>query len=141
MAEKVFFDTNILIYGYDERDIAKHKTALDLIFNSLAKDRSLISPQVFSEFCNVALVKIPKRMDKSDLQMVLQTFLEPMLAHKPDLEFYNRAIELHAANSLSFYDALIVQAAIDLKCQTLYSEDLQDGQKYGTLTVVNPFKD
>lgn len=141
MATKIFFDTNILVYAYDERDVLKHQKALELVFSSLSRQVSVISSQVFSEFCNVVRVKMAKLMDTADLQMVLQSVLDPMLAHTPNLEFYNRAIELHAANSLSFYDALIVQAALDLNCSTLYSEDLQDGQKYGTLTVVNPFKE
>ncbi len=132
---RVFFDTNIMVYAYDERDPVKQKRARELINNN----DGLISTQVIQEFCNVALVKI-KNIDRLGLEGVLREVLNPILAHVPSTAFYTRAIQLFSDNSISFYDALIVQAALDLDCSILYSEDLQDGQKFGTLQVVNPFK-
>ncbi len=51
-----------------------------------------------------------------------------------------RAVEIHAKEKVSPWDALIVRAAMKGGCETLYTEDLQDGRKFGDLTVVNPFR-
>jgi predicted nucleic acid-binding protein len=69
----------------------------------------------------------------------MSDMLEPLCAHTPTFEFYERALKLSAQNSLGFYDTLIIQAAMDLRCNILYSEDLQDNQRFGTLVVRNPF--
>ncbi len=99
----------------------------------------VISAQVIQEFCNAA--------QKPDINLPTQIVVEtirfvprPMLAQKPSVEVYIDALELGSNNSLSFRAALIVQAALELGCDTLYSDDLQAGQKFGKLTVVNPFK-
>jgi predicted nucleic acid-binding protein len=69
----------------------------------------------------------------------MKNLLAPLCAHTPTIDFYDRAFKIHASNSISFYDALIVQAALDLKCKKLYSEDLQAGQKFDSLVITNPF--
>jgi predicted nucleic acid-binding protein len=73
------------------------------------------------------------------LDQLVSRLLKPLCAHVPTIEFYERSLKLFASHSLGFYDALIIQAANDLGCRTLYSEDLQDGQRFGSLTVKNPF--
>lgn len=138
IGSRVFLDTDVLVYVYDVRDLAKQKTAVELVESILSSGEGVISLQVVQEFCNVIIRKIPA-VDRKGLLVTLDTVLAPMVVQTPDLAFYRRAISLQAANSLSFYDALIIQAAIDLGCETLYSEDLQAGQKFGGLTVVNPF--
>jgi len=75
----------------------------------------------------------------SDVRTILRELMTPLLAHRPDDAFYLRALETYEKYSLSFYDALIVQAAIDLKCTVLYSEDLQADAHYGKVKIVNPF--
>ena len=59
------------------------------------------------------------------------------VAHTPDL--VTRGLELHQAHSLSIWDGLIVQAALDARCDVLLSEDLQHGRRFGSLEVANPF--
>ncbi|HTE22547.1 MAG TPA: PIN domain-containing protein [Candidatus Limnocylindria bacterium] len=137
--QSYFLDTNILIYALDPRDKVKQSTANTLIRDALRSGRGCISSQVVQEFCNIATGKFKKTTLDLDLESILNTFMRRLLKHTPDIYFYNSAVALHAGHSLSFYDALIVQAAIDLNCAILYSEDLQDGRKYGGLTVKNPF--
>lgn len=133
-----FIDTNVLVYVYDHRDESKHRVADRLVRQLIADNDAAISMQVVQEFCNVVLHKL-KITDTHELQNIIEDVLWPLVKHKSSSEFYQRATVLYERHSLSFYDALIVQAALDLGCTTLYSEDLQAGQRFGGLTVVDPF--
>lgn len=133
----VFLDTNVLIYAYDAKDPQKYRKANQLIDMCLAAECAVISTQVVQELCNVAILKL--RIPPKMIIETVDTFFSQIVAHVPDAAFYTRALILLERHSLSFYDALIVQAALDLGCTTLYSEDLQAGQTFGSLTIVNPF--
>lgn len=138
MSDLAFIDTNVLVYAYDSRDPVKRDIARSLIRKLLA-GKGAISTQVVQEFCSVALH--PKKpLTGDDIELVFEEVLLVLLQHVPSADFYRRALKLCRYEQLSFYDALIVQAAIDLGCQTLYSEDLQAGRVYGSLSVKNPFK-
>jgi predicted nucleic acid-binding protein len=138
---RVFLDTNIFVYQFDHREPAKQKRAQTLIEHMVSDADGCISTQVVQEFLNVALKKHPETLTPPKLSRVINEILSPLCAHLPSPEFYQRALTLHAIHSLSWYDALIVQAAIDLNCDILYSEDLPDGQRFGALTIKNPFTD
>jgi predicted nucleic acid-binding protein len=135
-----FLDTNVILYALDPRDSRKQKTANDLIRDALSTESGFISSQVVQEFCNVALGKFQKKAVAVDIERMLSGVLRRLWNHTPSIDFYQRTVLLQTENSLSFYDALIIQAAVDMNCKVLYSEDLQDGRKYGNLTVKNPFK-
>ncbi|HUD06590.1 MAG TPA: PIN domain-containing protein [Candidatus Saccharimonadales bacterium] len=139
MAQAFFLDTNIFVYAQDRDNSPKQKIANKLIREALNNSQGVISSQVVQEFCNVAVSKFSQSMKTSDLKEYLRVTLSRLWQHVPSLDFYYRAVELFERDSLSFYDALIVQAAIDLGCDRLYSEDLQSGRKFGNLTIVNPF--
>lgn len=134
----VFLDTNVLVYAYDTRDEVKYRRIDTFLRPLLSRDGVVISSQVLQEFCNVFLGKLA--MTPADLVEIIDSLLGGLVAHTPSTPYYKRAILLRHRYHLSFYDALIIQAALDLGCETLYSEDLQDGQKFGKLTIKNPFK-
>lgn len=136
----VFFDTNVIVYAHDRRDSAKHAVADALLRQHVVAGTVVISSQVVQEFCHVAMGKGRTSLRDTDMQDVLARILFPIMRHVPSQPFYIRALELFQRYQLSWYDALIVQAALDLSCDTLYSEDLQAGQQFGELTVVNPFE-
>lgn len=137
----IFIDTNIFIYAHDQTDIRKSAIARGLIMNLTAGKEGKISTQVVQEFCNVVLKKSVVPLKPADVRIIIRELMMPMLDHHPDGEFYLRALELFEKQQLSLYDALIVQAALDLDCKVIYSEDLQHGMKYGGVKVVNPFYD
>lgn len=139
LKDKVFFDTNVLVYQFDRSTPSKQSRAEELIEHCILEKRAAISSQVVQEFMNVALSKFAVKLSAQELEQVMFTLLKPLCSHTPTFEFYQRTLKLYASHSLSFYDALIIQAAMDLGCRTLYSEDLQDGQRFGTITVKNPF--
>ena|ERR1700691_1578816 len=138
--KKSFLDTNILVYQFDDASPEKKSRSMELIEKLFLEDSAVISSQVVQEFMNVALNKFPHQLPADEVKNVIRDLLKPLCLHFPNFEFYERAISLYTTKNLSYYDALIVQAAIDLNCATLYTEDLQAGQQFGTLTVVNPFK-
>ena len=135
----VFIDTSIFIYAQDETNPTKTKMARELLVSLVGSKTGRISTQVIQEFCNVMVKKSAAPLKTADARRVVRELLEPILGHQPDAQFYLRALDLFERYSLNFYDALIIQAALDLKCETLYSEDLQHKQKFGRLTVINPF--
>ncbi len=139
MSQAFFLDTNIFVYAQDSSDLKKQKIANNLIRDALVSGQGVISSQVVQEFCNVASTKYEHTIEINDLKEYLRVTLSRLWRHVPSLDFYYRAAELFDRDTLGFYDVLIVQAALDLGCRKLYSEDLQDGRRFGELVIVNPF--
>ncbi len=139
MRDRCFLDTNILIYSLDRRDSAKAAKADALVMDGLASGKGVISFQVVQEFLNVALSKLASPMTLESAERYLAKVLMPMFRVHPSHSLYSEALRLHVANKISWYDALIVCAAREAGCGILYSEDLQHGQRFGSLRVVNPF--
>ncbi len=126
-----FFDTNILIYAQQADGKADRARAL---FAGGGK----ISVQVLNEFSAVSRRK--QRREWDDIAEAISDVLavvDPPLALT--LELHRAARTLAEDNHLSFYDALIVAAALEAGCNILYTEDMQHGRKFGGLVIVNPF--
>jgi predicted nucleic acid-binding protein len=126
-----FFDTNILVYAF--LDVAKREAALNLIASG-----GVISAQVLNEFTNVARRKREREWAeiKRAVSVIRSRFADivPLTA-----DIHASALELARDRRLSFYDALIVAAALEAGCNMLYTEDMQHGGKFGGLTIINPF--
>ncbi len=136
-----FLDTNIFVYTFDSTAPEKCQIAQQLIGNALQTRRGVISTQIVQEFLNVASRKFTRPMTVSDSQAYLRTVLLPLCQHYPSNSFYERALLIKAETGYSFYDSLVVTAAIESGCTTLLSEDMQNGQVIRELTIVNPFAD
>jgi predicted nucleic acid-binding protein len=127
----VFLDTNILVYAQQTGDKAEKARML------LAAGGKL-SVQVINEFTAVSRRKLNRTWSEiADAIDDTLALVEPPLPLSLDLHAGARA--LAEAHHLSFYDALIVAAAIEAGCDTLYSEDMQHGRTIGTLQICNPF--
>ena len=135
----VAVDTNILVYALLERgperkrDIAQH-----LLLQLSSEGSCVISTQVLKEFANVATKKFTPKMSEQDLTAHLED-LQQLNVVVVDSALINAGMRRHFSNQLSFYDALIVEAAMAGGAEVLYSEDMQHGMKFGKLSVVNPF--
>jgi len=134
-----FIDTNVLVYTFDNQAIAKQHTAKAIITHALRTQRGVISSQVVQEFLNVALRKFVRPLTVSESREYLKMVLASLCRHTPSIRFYDQALLLREEITTSFYDSLIIQAAIDLGCSTLLSEDLQSGRKIRSLRIANPF--
>jgi predicted nucleic acid-binding protein len=128
-----------LIYSLDRRDSAKAAKADALVMDGLTSGKGVISFQVVQEFLNVALSKLGSPMTLESAERYLAKVLMPMFRVHPSHSLYSEALRLHSLNKISWYDSLIVCAAREAECGVLYSEDLQHGQRFGSLGVVNPF--
>ncbi|MBP7587668.1 MAG: PIN domain-containing protein [Thermoanaerobaculia bacterium] len=135
-----FFDTNILVYLFDETDARKQMIAAGLVEKALESGSACISFQVVQETLNVLTRKLQRPATPAEAGRLLNEVLMPLWRGAPSPAFYRRGLELQQRYSLSFYDALIVAAALEAGCTRLLSEDLQDGLRIERLTVENPFK-
>jgi predicted nucleic acid-binding protein len=139
MNVKSFLDTNIIVYAFGRSFPEKAKIAQQLVTDGVADRSAIISYHVVQEFVNVALRGFRLAIVVSDLESFLVTALFPMMAISSSPALVIEALRLQGVNQLSWYDSLIVAAAQQGGCKILYSEDLQDGRRFGDLTVRNPF--
>jgi predicted nucleic acid-binding protein len=139
MSAEVFVDTNVLLYTIDEDPASapKRKRAQELLLS----ERWGWSVQVAAEFfVNATSAKRPFRLAAADAAALVETwFALPTIELTPAL--FRAAVDIHQRFQLSYWDAAILAAAKRLGCRTLFSEDMNDGQNYDGVTVVNPFKD
>ena len=131
-----FIDTNVLVYAASKAsaDQAKRAVARKL----LAKDEIGFSAQVLQEFYSVAVTKERLKMTHDEALVVLQS-LAAFPVWPVTRELVLKAIDLKQRFQLSYWDAAIRVAAKELGCDIVYSEDLNDGQEYDGVRVVNPF--
>lgn len=128
---KAFFDTNILVYTTTS-DAKKPQAVACLARGGCA------SVQVLNEFVHVARRKL--RHDWPQIELALGLFRASLDDVAPvTLNTHLGAVSLAREHGLSFYDALVVAAAIEAGCDTLFTEDMQHGRKFAGLTIVNPF--
>ena len=132
----VFIDTNVWVYALSAQNHAKKKVAVNLIAKSYRDDIICVSSQVLKEFANFAF----KKTAKSAVE------INAMLAKIGSYTFVADTRELIADGvvgketwQVGFYDALMIAAANKAGCSTIFTEDLNNGQKYGNVTAVNPF--
>ena len=139
MKGKYFIDTNIIIYSFDKNAQEKNTVAKSLIAEALEHSKGIISFQVIQEFLNVSLRKFQSPLKFTDCEKYLNLVLEPLCDVFPDIELYHHALGIMERWQYSFYDSLIISAALRGDCTLLYSEDLQHDQKIEKLTIKNPF--
>ncbi|HVL57983.1 MAG TPA: PIN domain-containing protein [Burkholderiaceae bacterium] len=140
MSDRKFVDTNILIYAHDVSSGAKHQRAKTLI-EALWLDRSgVVSTQVLQELAVNLRRKAARPLDRRATRDVIADYLTWQVVVN-DGDSILEAIELEERYQLSFWDALVVQAAQAGGADVLYSEDLSNGQRFGSVQVVNPLLD
>lgn len=134
----VFIDTNILVYAHDRKDPIKYeiaKTALDKLWET---DTGALSTQVLQEFYSVAVRRFDPPMTHGEARGIISALGE-WCATQTDPQLLVSASVLCEQYQLSWWDALIIEAALSCGATTLLSEDMQHGQTFGSLTIRNPF--
>jgi predicted nucleic acid-binding protein len=139
MSDRFFLDTNIFVYSLDPDRPAKRARARDLIRTAFQTRKGFVSYQVVQEFFNVSFRRFAESMTPADAELYLAMTFRPLLAIHSSYALYVQALHLNERYSLSWYDSLIVAAAIESNCAILYTEDLQHAQKFGDLVIRNPF--
>ncbi|HEV7217380.1 MAG: PIN domain-containing protein [Terriglobales bacterium] len=137
MTDKCFVDTNILIYAHDHSTGLKHERARALLEQLWDSARGVLSTQVLQELCINLRRKIARPLPVEEVRQLVQDYLTwEVVTNSP--ESVLRALEIEVRYKISFWDALILQAAEQSGAAILYSEDLATSQKYGDVKVVNP---
>ena len=132
-----FFETNILVYAATNQDERKSRIAREVVAHSIKVNHDgCISTQVLSEFANVMMGKL--HHDRESVDGFIDYFRE-LLASDVTIDLVRRAVAVKEEYGIQFYDALIVATAAKLGCHEIVSEDLNPGQTYCGMAVVNPF--
>jgi predicted nucleic acid-binding protein len=137
MAQKYFVDTNILIYAHDRSTGVKHDRARRVIEELWNSGEGVLSTQVLQELCITLRRKVAKPLPVDEVRQLIRDYLSwEVVVNTP--ESVLQALEIEVRHKISFWDALVVQAADSAGVEVLYSEDLTTGHHYGTIQVVNP---
>ncbi|HIO96544.1 MAG TPA: PIN domain-containing protein [Leucothrix sp.] len=139
MTERVFFDTNVLVYAYDTHESAKQKIAKNLILENIRNDYGWLSLQVFGEFFNVVTKQIPNPLSSEEAREAID-HLSLLNIADMDMKLVSRAIDAHQKYQTSYWDSLIIASAEATRCSTLLSEDFNTTQEYFGMIALNPFK-
>lgn len=139
MSAKFFLDTNIFVYTFDSSAPAKADIATGLVHAALQSHQGAISYQVVQEFFNVALRRFAEPMNATDAAQYLNTVFRPLLRIHSSPALFVEALDIQMKHGLSWYDSLIVAAALQAGCTRLLSEDMQHGRTFGALRIENPF--
>jgi predicted nucleic acid-binding protein len=140
MSGKVFVDTNILVYAHDRAAGIKHERARTLIEKLWKLDGGTISTQVLQELCVSLQRKVARPLSSEEIRNLIEDYIAWDVVVNT-AESVVEALMIESRYKISFWDALIVHAAGISGAAILYSEDLSDGQLYGSVRVVNPLGD
>ena len=137
MADKCFVDTNILIYAHDRSMGIKHERARQLVERLWTNGLGVLSTQVLQELCVNLRRKVARPPAADEIRRLIYDYMSwEIVVNAPEAVI--QALEIEARYRISFWDALILQAAEQSGAAILYSEDLAAKQSYGAVQVMNP---
>ena len=137
MTAPYFVDTNVLVYADDRSAGVKRDRARELIRRALRDGRARLSTQVLAEYFAVATRKLGLASATARRRVEIYAALS---VFRPAVDDLLAAIDLHRLHGLSIWDALVVRSARASGCRVLYSEDLQHGQSFDGVQVIDPFR-
>ena len=139
MSGRFFVDTNLLIYAIDGSDRRKQAIAQQWIAKAHESGEGTLSYQVVQEWFNVVLRKAAVPLSVDDAASIYRQLIEPLWHIQSSRELLDLAVDLHHTDLVSWWDSLIVSAAIQGGCKTLLSEDLQHERTIRGVRILNPF--
>lgn len=137
--ERCFLDTNVLVYAHDRSAGAKHERAQVLMRERWDRGDGCLSMQVLQEFYVTITRKVPRPLADAAAAEIIAD-LVTWTIHSPTAPDLLDALRLQRRHQVAFWDAMILTSAAVLGCRVLWSEDLNDGQRYGNVQVINPFR-
>ena len=138
MSDKVFIDSNIIVYAYDSHEPAKQTIAQALLSSAIKEESAFLSVQVLGEFFVVVTRRIKNPLSVDEAEKIVN-ILATLPVYEIDLSLVRRAIKTHKEYGISYWDSLIILTAERAGCTKVLSEDLKEGQAYHNVLVENPF--
>ena len=132
-----FLDTNVLVYSIDGKDPAKQFVAREIVVSAVRGGGFLISAQVLNEFSNIALLKL--KLSVEEVRKFV-SFFSRIGVVSLESRWTDAALLLKQRYETQFFDSLLLVAAQENGCDEILTEDLNDGQMYGSVKAVKPFK-
>ena len=139
MTARLFVDTNILIYALDPNEPRRRKVSADLLRRTIKSQLLTLSPQSLNEAFRV-LTQRRRLMPVAETRAYLSG-LAPWCRAPLDADTTIRAWSVQDETGYSWWDSLLLAAALGAGCKLFVSEDLQDGREVSGLRIVNPFTD
>ena len=137
MTGRLFFDTNVLIYAMDPAEASKKATSVELLKESFLSGKLVVSPQVLNE-CYRSLVHKRKLVAQQEARDYLRAFI-PVCYAPLTAETHEMACAIEDRHRFSWWDCIAVASALQARCRSFVSEDLQDGRDVEGMSIVNPF--
>lgn len=137
--DKVFLDTNILVYAHDTSAGDKHAIALRIMKDLWTSGLGVLSTQVLQEFFAIATKRIHKPLGVPEAKEIIRVLLKWNVVIN-DGESILEAIDIHLRHKYSFWDSMVIESAIRGGAALLLSEDLSDGHTIGSVVIKNPFR-
>ena len=136
MSDKIFIDTNILIYFHSKTEPAKQRIAQEILDKT---DILVISTQVINEFINVLSKKQQTSFER--IEKIIQELSDSFHIAYISIDTIRLALKLSKQSQYSYFDSLMLAAALENNCAVIYTEDMHHGQLIEShLTIINPFK-
>ena len=138
MTGPVFVDTNVFVYLHDDSEPKKKQRADDWIEFLVSRRAGRLSFQVLQELYAVLTRTIEETLPTETARDIVRD----LIAWRPtpiDLSILERAWAVQQRYTLSWWDSLIIAAAQSSQCEVVLTEDLQDGQVFGAVRVIDPF--
>ena len=133
---KIFIDTNLFVYSIDQREPEKKEKARAILKKIIDSHQPVISTQVIKEYYVVATTKL--KAEQLIVKNIIHNFRNMEVVNN-DLDLIEQAIDISVISQLSFWDSLIIAAAEKANCEFVFSEDLNAGQTYRGVMVIDPF--
>jgi predicted nucleic acid-binding protein len=139
MSAKRFLDTNVLFYACDSSDQHKQLIALRIIDELSASASGVISAQVLGEFFHATVIR-RKLLSVEEAEKIVRQYAATFPVVAIDFSIVSAALNIHRQFQNSYWDSLIIAAAAHHGCSEVLTEDLNHGQVYNGVTIVNPFR-
>lgn len=136
MSGRSFLDSNVLVYSDDHDEPDKQAIALSLLEEERLSGKGVLSTQVLQEYFVSATKKLGVPAPVAREKVEIFSHFEVVLIRIEDVL---ASIDFHRLHQVSFWDSLIVRAALSSGCSLLYTEDMQPGRRFESLEIVNPF--
>jgi predicted nucleic acid-binding protein len=133
---RTFLDTNVLLYADDAKELRKQRIAVGLIVQHKRQRTGVVSVQVLQEYFVNATNKL--KLDPAVARYKVE-FHSRFMVGEPNVTDILAAIDIHRLHGLSFWDALVLRMAKQTGCRVLLTEDMQHGQDFDGVKIVNPF--